>query len=414
MDPVERPHLPYTIGAPDWNQFSDSVRCLDERPTEDASDWLYSVLSVFSKVYTVAKIVATILMQYGVELDDMPDGLLYHVKRTEEVVGSDSIANLIDAVEGLYYALFARLIMEMANVDLCSCFHLNLHGMTGKASCTLPEPTHLFKILLFCKRMLESPAICLHIHKELVRQHQSEYVRRAISRFESMGVFLDDLLGYRRDIMSVASDSSSAFRQKWTNGILLYDMPPEEVLTVLSERYLALTPKVTFQDELPTSELPFVNSELADPEVWERELIKDHRQATLAKLEGKSVGDVRRVDERRRLSDYVKENKCICRSSCTCAWDCTLDPERPCPCAERQMRVLLVKRRKGVSPREFGARCSSLAKAIFQGISCLRRDVEDQEIAKEFDRALLLFAEEIQKQRLTTAKANGVKCLSDD
>lgn len=348
------------------------------------------------------------------QLDNMPDGLLYHVARAEEVLSSDSIASLVDAVEGLYYALFARLIMEMANVDLCSCFHLNLHGLASKASCTLPEPTHLFKILLFCKRILVSPAICPKINTELVRQHQSAYVRVAISRSESMGIFPDDLLGYRRDIMGLVSNSSSAFRRKWTNGILIYEMPPEEILTALSEKYLTLTPKVAFRDELPASELPFVHSELADPEIWERELIKDHRQATLAKLEGKSIGDVRREDERRRLCDYVKEYKCVCRSSCSCACDCTLDPERPCPCAERQMRVLVVKRRKGISPREFGARCSSLAKAVFQGFSCLRRDVEDQEIAKEFDRALLLFAEEIQKQRVIAAKANGVKSLSDD
>lgn len=344
----------------------------------------------------------------------MPDGLLYHVARIEEVISSDSIAILVDAVEGLYYALLSRLIMEMANVDLCSCFHLNLHGMTSRASCTLPEPAQLFKIFLFCKRLLESSAVCRNINKELVRQHQSAYVRHAINVSESLGIFMNDMLGYRRDIISVASDKSSPFRQKWTNGGLLYYMPPEEVLTMLSEKYLALTPKVTFQDELPISELPFVNSELADPEVWERELIKDHRQATLAKLEGKCVGDVRREDDRRRLSDYVKEYKCICRSSCSCAWDCTLDPERHCPCAERQMRVLLVRRRKGLGAREFGIRCSSLAKAIFQGISCLRRDVEDHEIAKEFDRAFLLFAEEIQKQRVTAAKANGVKCLGDD
>lgn len=70
MDPIERPSLPYTIGSADWNQFSDSIKCLDERPTEDAADWIYSVLSVVSKVYTVAKLVALIFMQYGVEVRD--------------------------------------------------------------------------------------------------------------------------------------------------------------------------------------------------------------------------------------------------------------------------------------------------------------------------------------------------------
>lgn len=65
---VERPALPYTVSSPDWNIYSDSVRCLDHGPEEDVVEWLDSVLSVFSRVYAVAKIVVIILMHYGIEV----------------------------------------------------------------------------------------------------------------------------------------------------------------------------------------------------------------------------------------------------------------------------------------------------------------------------------------------------------
>ncbi|KAA8643591.1 hypothetical protein EYZ11_011276 [Aspergillus tanneri] len=414
MDPIERPTLPYTISSPNWNIFSESIKYLDGRPNEDAADWLHSVLSVFSKVYTVAKIVIIILLHYGVELEDMPDSLLSHVAHAEEVVITDSLVELIDAVEGLYYAIYSRLIMEIANVDLSSCFHLSLQRMASKDASALPEPSHLSRILCLCKEILELPTVCRDINSALVKQHQHEYVRHSVDRVGNIGFCLDDLLGYRRYILGVATNDSSAFRQKWSDADLMYEMPPEEILAILSEKYLAIASKMVFQDEPSTSELPFVNPEKVDPEIWEQELIKDHRQATLAKLEGKCLGEVRRDDDRRRLSDYMKEQKCICRSSCSCAWDCTLDPERRCPCAERLMRIMLAKRRKGPGSRHFGVRCSSLAKAIFQGVSCIRRDVDDYEIAVELDRALLLFTEEVQKQRVAAAKANGVKSLSDD
>lgn len=64
---VERPALPYTVSSPDWNIYSDRVRCLDHGPEEDVVGWLDSVLSVFSRVYAVAKIVVIILMHYGIK-----------------------------------------------------------------------------------------------------------------------------------------------------------------------------------------------------------------------------------------------------------------------------------------------------------------------------------------------------------
>ncbi|GAB1191930.1 hypothetical protein APSETT444_001114 [Aspergillus pseudonomiae] len=409
MAPIPRPALPYTISSHEWNIFSEAVKALEGAIDDDASDWLHSVLSVFSKVYTVAKIIVTILRYYGIEVEDIPDSVPAHIRRAEEIVTSNSITELIEAVESLYYSVYARLIMEIANVDLSTYFNLELRRTSRKDGFTLPEPDHLLKILAHCKDTLEAPTVCNHVNVNLIRVHQDEFIRRAMERAIGTEFFLDDLLGYRRYTMGIVSDTSSEFRSKWNHDTFLYQIPPEEILTVQSEKYLSFIPKPEAVLTVTGSDLPFVDRDSIDPELWERELVKDHRQAALAKMEGKGIGDVRRVDERRLPSDYMKERKCICRSSCICSWECTSDPERPCPCTDRMMQIMLAKHRKAPGTRDFATRCGNLAKAIFECASLIKRDIDDIEIALELDRVFLLVDSEIEAQRRTPRKANGVK-----
>ncbi|KAB8216120.1 hypothetical protein BDV33DRAFT_194677 [Aspergillus novoparasiticus] len=390
MAPILRPALPYTISSPEWNIFSEAVKALEDAIDDDASDWLHSVLSVFSKVYTVAKIIVTILMYYGIEVEDIPDSVPAHIRRAEQIVTSNSITDLIEAVESLYYSVYARLIMEIANVDLSTYFNLELRRTSRKDGFTLPEPDHLLKILAHCKDTLEAPTVCNHVNEDLIKFHQDEFIRRAMERAIGTGFFLDDLLGYRRYTMGIVSDTSSEFRSKWNHDTFLYQIPLEEILTVQSEKYLSFIPKPEAVLSVSGFDLPFIDRDSVDPGLWERELVKDHRQSALAKMEGKGIGDVRRVDERRRPSDYMKERKCICRSSCLCSWECTSDPERPCPCADRMMQIMLAKRRKAPGTRDFATRCGSLAKAIFECASLIKRDIDDIEIALELDRAFTL------------------------
>ncbi|KAE8150299.1 hypothetical protein BDV25DRAFT_129644 [Aspergillus avenaceus] len=407
MAPIERPVLPYTVSSPGWNIYSENIKALDHIIDEDASNCLHSVLSVFAKVYTVSKILTTILSHYGIEVEDMPDSMPAHIKRAEELVTSDSTTALIEIVESLYYSSYARLIMEMANVDLCTYFNLELRRHSNNAGFTLPEPSHLLKIYAYCKEVLDTPVICHNVNVDLVRAHQNMFINRAMDKAIGAEFFLNDLLGYRRYIMGVAGDLSSEFRSKWNN-TPLYQIPPEEIMAVQSEKYLSFVPRPGVSHTLNVAGLPFVNPEEVDPDVWEREIIQGHRQATLAKLEGKSVGDIRRTDDRRRASEYMKERRCICRSSCICSTDCTSDSERHCPCSERLLSILLVKRRKTPESHDFGARCSSLAKLVFEGASYLKRDIDDIEVAFELERAFLLINNEILKQRQIAARANGI------
>ncbi|OOO12941.1 hypothetical protein OAory_01006900 [Aspergillus oryzae] len=414
MAPIPRPALPYTISSPEWNIFSEAVKALEDAIDDDASDWLHSVLSVFSKVYTVAKIIVTILMYYGIEVEDIPDSVPAHIRRAEQIVTSNSITDLIEAAESLYYSVYARLIMEIANVDLSTYFNLELRRTSRKDGFTLPEPDHLLKILAHCKDTLEAPTVCNHVNEDLIKFHQDEFIRRAMERAIGTGFFLDDLLGYRRYTMGIVSDTSSEFRSKWNHDTFLYQIPPEEILTVQSEKYLSFIPKPEAVLSFSGFDLPFIDRNSVDPGLWEGELVKDHRQSALAKMEGKGIGDVRRVDERRRPSDYMKERKCVCRSSCICSWECTSDPERPCPCADRMMQIMLAKRRKAPGTRDFATRCGSLAKAIFECASLIKRDIDDIEIAMELDRAFTLVDSEIEAQRRTPLKTNGVKSSSED
>lgn len=330
------------------------------------------------------------------------------MKHAEELVTSNSITELIENTENMYYALYARLIMEIAAADLCASFTLEFRRFPVKSAFILPEPNQLCKILFMCKTSLDDPNIRHSLSKELVRDHQKSIINRALDKVKNAGFILDDLIGYRQHALSVLDDQSSGFLAKWDKPSVLYEVPPHEVLALQSEKYLSLSPKLAVQQAVPALNLPFVDQNTVRADVWERELILDHRQATLAKLEGSCVGESRRKEGRRRLIDLVRERKCICRSICICALECTTKVERQCPCAERLLSLMVAKRRTSVGPLPFGPRCSALAKAIFHAMSSVRADAEDTELAAEVDRAMIIFHEEIQKQRSAGVIANKV------
>lgn len=298
--------------------------------------------------------------------------------------------------------------MEIAAANLCASFTLEFRRLAPKSgSFILPEPGQLCKILYICKQTLDEPNVCINLNKELVTEYQKDYIRRSAERIRDGAFILDDLIGYRAHAFSIINDRSSEFCQSWNREGVLYEMPPKDVLALQSEKYLCFTPKHVVQQVAPALNLPFIEPHTIPKDVWDREIILDNRQATLAKLEGKTVGELRRKDGRRRLIDLVRERKCICRSICICAHECTLDVERRCPCSERMLSLMVAKRRNSVGPLPFGPRCSALAKSTFQSIASVRPDVDDLELSVEIDRAIILLCEEIRKQRSAAAMTSG-------
>jgi hypothetical protein len=297
--------------------------------------------------------------------------------------------------------------MEIAAADLCASFTLEVRRLATNSAFILPEPSQLCKILFNCKQALDGSTICVNLNKELVRQHQLDFIRRTSDKIQDAGFVLDDLIGYRQHAIKIVSDKSSDFCQKWGKASVLYEMPPEDVLALQSEKYLSLSPKSAVQQVVPLLKLPFIEPDTIPASIRERDLIMDNRQATLAKLEGKCVGEARRTEGRRRLIDLVRERKCICRSVCICAHDCTQNVERHCPCSERLLSLMVAKRRNSVGPLPFGPRCSALAKAIFHGIASVRPDADDIELTAEIDRATMIFIEEVRKQRSANIFSHG-------
>lgn len=335
---------------------------------------------------------------------DYPErNLPFHIKLAEEIVTSNSANVLIGVVENLYYALYTKLIIEIANVDLCSRFE--------RGSCpainlrfTLPIPQQVYKILMGFKDALDSPVVCSALNKRILRGHQQEFLQYASVRYAGMESE-NDMYGYRRFTMGVVTDSASRFREKWTALSEMYKMPPGGVLTVLSQRYLSHLPKITAPYDIPGSELPFIDLESLAEDEWEKRRRAAHHDSTMAILVSSCIGAVRRDEAKRTLIDFVKEKKCVCQSRCKCAVECTYHPERFCPCAEYTMRILLSQERGTPGNTAFGLRCASLARAVFDGLSVLRTDLTNTDIAAEVERAIQLFSNEVRVQRNAAANS---------
>lgn len=328
---------------------------------------------------------------------------MYHIRRAESIIKSNTLSQLKETVENLYYAVYSRLVIEMANVELCSSFTTDTRQMTANDFQALPEPSHMYKIYLSCKEILDSPNIRSNLNANTIRVCQEAFFRRMASRLSDttglgLGFTYDN---YGEYVVKEVSNDQSPFCSKWLDLAAVYRMPSAQILAMLSEKYLAVIPQASVSDEIPIADLPFVNPNTIDPAASERQIIRDNRQATLAKLEGKSLGDIRREASSRpaRLFKFVQERKCVCSSACSCAIDCTMDVERACPCASRILRAFLVQLRRGPSTLSFASRCAGLAKALFDGLAVIRREISDADMIEGLRRSLQLIGDEIRKER---------------
>ena len=323
---------------------------------------------------------------------------MHWINRAETEIRTGSLTVLIEVVENLFYTLYARLVLEMAAIELCGLCKEPTRPQTTHKQFYLPNPDHLYRILLTGKEFLDAPTVCELIQQGLVTKYQEGYVQHAISKGANK-LSGDDILGYRRYAMRIVSDRSSDYCKKWQPLIAIFNEIPPEIIMAFAERYFTQVPRVDIEKDIPFSDLPFVNLKAVDPVVWEKQIIQDYRLATLAKLEGKSVGDERIEDPRFRLLTIATHRKCICSSICFCAHGCTFDVERPCPCAEWQLHIQLALRRKGPGQHSFMIRANTLARACFQRLASIRPDLDDDQLAQEVENTFAIFEQEILNER---------------
>ncbi|KAJ5624490.1 hypothetical protein N7510_000799 [Penicillium lagena] len=404
----QRPSRPYRVSSDEWvipstPSTSPRVLSLDDLSDVQLSIHFGNVLNILIKLYAMAKLLQVVFLSYGVELDVSENSLMFWIDRTEAEIRTQSLALLIHTTENLYYSLYARVVLEMANIELCSCFNIDVRPRHIRQQFILPDADHLYRIFLVCKDALDGDAICEALQQGVVMQHQEDYINHVTAKEAAKGFATDDLLGYRRYALSIVSERSSDFCKKWEFLTPFFCDTPPEIITILSEKYLTAIPKRMPDVDRSYHDLPFTDPKTIDPVAWEKEIIQNHRLATLAKLEGKSIGDERLADSQFNLLHLAQEHKCICSSVCSCAHDCTMDVERPCPCAERQLRMLLAKGRTGPGSSNFINRMNGLARSCFEELAMTRRDATDENMIMKLGVVFEMFDLEVHRERTATA-----------
>jgi hypothetical protein len=158
---------------------------------------------------------------------------------------------------------------------------------------------------------------------------------------------------------------------------------------MMSEKYLTVVPVSVAPDDVPFDKLPFIDPNKTDEATRDKETIKDHRLATLAKLEGTTIGDERHKDPQYRIYHIAKQHKCVCFGLCRCAKECTMDVVRKCPCAERHVRIMTAKRAPYFRwpGYAFPTTAGTMTRMYFQGLASLKRSVTHVQISRELMRA---------------------------
>ena len=342
------------------------------------------------------------LLNFFIQVDETPGtGLMYWIEEAESKVRTGSLVELIETTENLYYVTYSRIIIELSAVELSACFKADSRlPQAGQHSVKLPDANHLYRILVSCRDVLDSPALCTDRNEAIVTRFQEAYVRFLICKHSHRGRFQDnDILGFRRYAVSVAANQSNRYHRKWASVIDIFSEIPPQTLTLLAECYFNTVPSAWPARDIPTEDLPFVNLAMLDVYTWDKEMAANHRTAALAQLEGKCVGDLRRDQQPTRLMNLARHGQCICKSVCHCATHCTRHVEESCPCAERQLRMQIALSRRRSGRFDFKTRVDSVIMCGFEGLAVLKRRIRDAKLMDELYDLFKMVSMEIIKER---------------
>jgi hypothetical protein len=327
---------------------------------------------------------------------------MFWIKRSEESMKCHEIVPLIDIVEHLYYVLYARVIIELANIELCSSVEdENTQRRAHSQTFLLPSADHLYRIVLAFKDVMDSQEICAMLKKEFVEQYQRRYIISATEIVNKKGEALFDRFGYRRFVYNIVINREGSYYLKWKSLIPFFDTIAPGVIVLLSDKYRGLDPVTTLADDIPYEELPFINQIQLGPTINEKETIQDNRLASLARLNQISIGEQRLQSPLCNSYWLAKEQKCICPATCRCSDECTNDASRYCPCAERHVRIMTTTRRHNYIGADFITCVNTAVRMHFYGLSFLKREVTEKVIMDElqaaFDTVEVLICKELHE-----------------
>ncbi|KAJ5970488.1 uncharacterized protein N7479_000406 [Penicillium vulpinum] len=399
----------YTVSSDDWVMVPSmpsptspaKVVAPENMDPVEESIHFGVIVRIFSKLYTMSKMMEIIILYYGAEVDNSETGLLYWIKRSEQNLRTQEMTVMIDTVENLYYALYARVTIELASIELCGSYRVDLRALRIELPFLMPEADHLYRIILTFKEVLDSPAICAILRKDVIAHFQQGYINQVTKTKMQQEFPFFDPLGYRPFAMRTFSYRHGSYYEKWRGIIPFFDVISPETMATMSEKYLTMTPVTIPSDDIPLEELPWIFPEHVGMSVWDTDIVRDYRLADAAKILGTTIGEERRKESTPALYHLIRQRKCICKSICACALACTQEVERGCPCAERHVRIMTTKRGLGCRRNgpTFAATACTTARMFFHGLAELRRDVTAADIANEMDQSFELFALFISTER---------------
>ncbi|KGO57198.1 hypothetical protein PEX2_001720 [Penicillium expansum] len=400
----------YTVSSDDWVMVPSmpsptspaQVVAPEHMDPVEESIHLGVIVRIFGKLYAISKMVETITLYYGAEPDNSKTGLTYWIQRSEENVRTQKMTVLIDTVENLYYALYARIMIELAAIELCGSYRIDTSAFRIEIPYLMPEADHLYRIVLAFKTVLNSPDICAIRRTDVIAHFQRGFINQLPKEKKGQDELPDfDPLGYRKFALKTVSYRHGSYCEKWKGFIPFFDSIPAKTMATLSEKYLKLTPVVIPPDNIPFVDLPWIHLGHVGKAVWGKEVHNDFNLFRATQELGTTIGEERTKGIDPDLYTLARKRQCICSSICGCSWECTQDVQRPCPCAERHVRILLTKRAlaKRWEGPGFAITASTIARMFFDGLAQLKRDVEATDFANELSHAFELFSLLISRER---------------
>lgn len=272
----------------------------------------------------------------------------------------------------------------------------------ANASFIKPDPNHVYTILNVCRKVLEEEDVCSAFDDRLVSYHKRHYVEEMTRRYKVDGTLPLDLTGYRAHVSKTVEDTASSAYRHWCQIYPELQHLTVDLLAFLSEKYLPIYPCTVRKQYEGIFKTPTANYEAAA--TWEEKMICAHRLCSLAKIQGKAVGELRREEEDFSVVRYAREQKCICLDICACSRLCTRSGSTLCPCSGRWVRGIIIH--QSDSRASLCDKSTIMGELTYESLATLKREVSDDVVKRELLGGINIIREEMIKRRITIQRTD--------
>ncbi|KAH8700694.1 hypothetical protein BGW36DRAFT_293123 [Talaromyces proteolyticus] len=392
----------FTINSKDWydenyDPGSKNKDSMSRTPRRSEDIW-ETVYGTAGAVYGVAKVFVALCRSFRIDLHMPTAGMLNFIDKAEVLLRNGSVIDFVFTIEDLYSSLYARLEVEIALLHFCAMFGINDGKAWRRTDPTLPEPGHLYTIMTACQQVLTDKSVCSTFDDHLVKYHQRRFVEEMTRKYQVDGTLPPDSTGYRAHADEIIQDAGSLAFRHWCKIFPEMRFLPIGILAFLSEKYVSIYPRPLSQNSQMKINISFGNIEPENKSAWDKDMIRAHRLCTLAQIEGKSVGELRREEEPSNVLRYASERKCVCLEICTCSRLCTKFASTLCPCSFRWVRGIMIHRPE--YDIGYYDKSTIMGELTYESLAALQRDKPEDVVRRELYGGINVIREEMIKHHM--------------